>query len=371
VAGATASLLLECDEAQDVLEAEWDKKFLPMGASTNVPVVYWGTAWTNRTLLAKTVRRLREQEQQDGQPRVFVVSPDQVRQVNPAYGRFVDRQVARLGRQHPLVRTQYFNEEIEGGGGMFPSARRALMRGRHRRRDAPEPEQVYALLLDVAGEDESAVGARTDLAALANPRRDATALTVVEVDLATRHDALIAAPTYRAVYRQRWMGTKHARLYAELRALAQHWQARYLVVDATGVGAGLAGFLAKALPAGTVVGFQFSSQTKSDLGWSFLSLCDAGRWQDYEVGAGDADGLAFWKELEFCQYEVLPGPARLMRWSVPDGTRDPASNELVHDDLLLSAALAAVLDQQPWHVDTGPTHIIRGRDPLEALSRGY
>src|SRR5687767_8135138 len=73
VAGATASLLLECDEAQDVLEAEWEKKFVPMGASTNVTVVYWGTAWTSRTLLAKTIRHLREQELRDGQQRVFVV----------------------------------------------------------------------------------------------------------------------------------------------------------------------------------------------------------------------------------------------------------------------------------------------------------
>ena len=32
--GSTANLLLECDEAQDVLEAEWQKKFVPMAAST-------------------------------------------------------------------------------------------------------------------------------------------------------------------------------------------------------------------------------------------------------------------------------------------------------------------------------------------------
>ncbi len=37
---------------------------------------------------------------------------------------------------------------------MFPPARRALMQGTHPARLAPEPGKIYALLLDVAGEDE-------------------------------------------------------------------------------------------------------------------------------------------------------------------------------------------------------------------------
>ncbi|HUT20298.1 MAG TPA: hypothetical protein VM366_14170, partial [Anaerolineae bacterium] len=35
VVGGTASILLECDEAQDVQETKWDKDFEPMTASTN------------------------------------------------------------------------------------------------------------------------------------------------------------------------------------------------------------------------------------------------------------------------------------------------------------------------------------------------
>jgi hypothetical protein len=169
--------------------------------------------------------------------------------------------------------------------------------------------------------------------------------------------------------RRLWVGTRHVLLYAELRALFHHWQARYLVVDATGIGAGLAAFLTKALPHGSVLTFGFNAQTKSALGWDFLSLVDAGRWQDYEMGAGDEATSTFWNELAHCQHEVLPGPARLMRWGVPNGTRDE-HNDHVHDDTVISAALATVLDQQAWHVDTGPTHIIRGKDPLEGMT-GY
>ena len=78
----------------------------------------------------------------------------------------------------------------------------------------------------------------------------------------------------------------------------------------------------------------------------------------------------FWTELAHCQCEVLPGPARTLKWEVPAGTRDE-HGELVHDDTVISAALAAVLDRQPWHVSTGPAAILRAKDPLEEMSRGY
>jgi hypothetical protein len=402
--GATASLLLECDEAQDVLEAEWEKNFMPMAASTNATVVYWGTAWTRRTLLAKAMRHLRQLEKADGVQRVFVVTCDQVVAENPEYGEHLARQVAKLGRQHPLVRTQYFNEEIEAEGGMFPPARRALMLGTHPRQEQPPWEvggqrsevggtvrhltsDIYALLLDVAGEDEGAIGDRTDSMALENPKRDATVLTIVEVDLSTLSDPILRAPTYRVVDRRIWVGVQHAKLYGQIRALAKTWRARYLVGDATGVGAGLVSFLAKALGEDVVIPFEFNSASKSDLGWDFLGICDSGRFQEWrsEVGSqksdedpsdlrhltSDVSQETFRREVEFCQYEVLPGPGKLLRWGVPDGTRDPATAELVHDDALLSAALVAVLDEQPWAADTGPGTIFHADDPLDEMSEGF
>ena len=400
--GASATLLLECDEAQDVLEAEWEKNFMPMAASTNATVVYWGTAWTRRTLLAKAIRHLRQLEKADDIQRVFVITSDQVIAENPNYGKHLARQVAKLGRQHPLVKTQYFNEEIDAEGGMFPPARRALMVGTHPRQEAVGSGQeaegsgqeavgsgqaaegtadirhVYALLLDVAGEDEGAIGdpLRADIARLENPKRDATVLTIVEVDLSTLSDPILAAPTYRVVDRRIWVGVQHARLYGQIRALAKTWRARYLVGDATGIGAGLVGFLAKALPAGVVIPFAFTSASKSKLGWDFLGIVDSGRFQDYRSNVetferSDVESAIFWKEVEFCQFEVMPGPGKLLRWGVPDGTRDPATAELVHDDALLSAALVAVLDEQAWSADTGPGTIIQAVDPLDEMSEGF
>src|SRR3990172_6764131 len=50
--------------------------------------------------------------------------------------------------------------------------------------------------------------------------------------------------------------------------------------------------------------------------------------------------------------------------------RDPACGDLVHDDLLLSAALCAVLDTQPWG-SISPALVVPGRDPLQDLDTGF
>jgi len=63
--------------------------------------------------------------------------------------------------------------------------------------------------------------------------------------------------------------------------------------------------------------------------------------------------------------EIIPGPERRMRWGVPAGTRDPASGELVHDDLVLSAALVAALEGQPWGL--GDSTLNPAPDPLHGM----
>ena len=81
-----------------------------------------------------------------------------------------------------------------------------------------------------------------------DPQRDSTALTIVEVDLSTLEDDLIQAPRYLVRRRVLWTGIRHTALYARLKALAELWDPRYIVIDATGVGAGLSSFLEKAYP---------------------------------------------------------------------------------------------------------------------------
>jgi hypothetical protein len=59
----------------------------------------------------------------------------------------------------------------------------------------------------------------------------------------------------------------------------------------------------------------------------------------------------------------------MMRWCVPDGKRDPASGELIHDDLIVSAALCSVLDEQPWGLAI--SEVLQGFDPISTLGDTY
>jgi len=362
VVGATANLLLECDEAQEVLAAKWNKEFRPMAAATNATTCLWGTAWTSQTLLATTIKHLQRQEQKDGRRRVFKYDADVVSAEIPHYGRFVQSEIDRLGRNHPLIRTQYFLEEIDAQGGLFPEMRRALMRGDHQRRHEPEPGKRYALLIDVAGEDEAA-GDTLTRQMLQNKKRDSTALTVVEVE--TEYGQL---PRYRAVDRRLWIGSKHTALYEQLLTLAAHWNAVWIVIDATGIGAGVASFLCKALGE-RVLPIVFSPKVKSDLGWNFVGIVETGRYRDY-VQDDKPETRQFWHEVEACQYEVREGPGQAMRWGVWDTT--VAYDGVIahgHDDTLISAALTAILDQQDWP-GTGASATVERPDVLAEIDAG-
>lgn len=369
IVGATASTLLEVDEAQDVQISKYDKDIAPMAASTNATRVFWGTAWTSNTLLARELRAAKQAQQLDGIQRVFVLTADQVAAEVPAYGKFVAEQIQKLGRNHPMVKTQFFSEEIDAEGGFFPSARQILMHGSHPRQISQIQARNYVLLIDVAGQDETATDPLAAAAQETKSTRDSTTATIIEIDYSTCEDELIKAPTYRVVNRYLWTGAAHVQLYSQLKSLAEAWNVKNLVIDATGIGAGLAAFLDRALP-GKVTKFTFNTSTKSKLGWDFLALCDTGRFKDYVQTPGDSLQSLFWLQVNACQATVYPGPDRRLSWSVPETARDPSTGELIHDDLLLSAALVAVLDP----ILTGPsapTFIIQPADPLDELDQGF
>jgi hypothetical protein len=242
---------------------------------------------------------------------------------------------------------------------MFDATRMALMRGDHPRRHEPVPARRYALLIDVGGEDEAPGGA-LDRRTLENPRRDATALTVVDVESSGQR------PMYRTVDRRLWLGVRHSALYEQITALTHHWGAGWVVVDATGVGAGLASFLQQALP-GRVIPVTFSPQVKSDLGWGFLAVVETGRYRDY-VEDGAADTRQFWYEVAHCERQVGASDAKALRWGVWES---PAYDGLIargHDDLLLSAALCAILDRQA-RCGTGASAVVEAPDLLGEVDR--
>ena len=367
IVGATANLLLSIDEAQDILVDKFDKDIAPMAASTHATRVFWGTAWTSTTLLAREEKAALVQQKRDGIRRVWRLDCEEVALEVPAYGAFVAEQVDRLGRNHPMVRTQYYCEDIDAEGGLFPPGRLALLYGSHPPQVFPQPGCLYVMGLDVAGEDEAG---SLQTSSMGTPARDATALTIAQVDLSKLSRSEGHLPTYRVVYRQLWVGARHSDLFSQILKMARDWSVSYLVCDATGVGAGLASFLSRSLGA-KLIPFVFSAKSKSDLGWSFLALVDSGRLKDYALAEGhpacfDELGKTYFSQLQHCQYEIMSGLEKRIRWGVPDGTRDLESGELVHDDLVISAALLSVLDSQPWSLP-GPTAIVHAADPLEDM----
>jgi len=370
VVGATASLLLEGDEAQDISGEKWAKDFKPMGASTNTTTVLWGTAWTSTTLLSTTIALLRRLEHQDGLRRVFLADADTVALEVPNYAAYVKSEIDRLGRDHPLIKTQYFLEEIDGEGKYLSQNLVALMHGSHERQRQPTPGRRYAFIIDVAGEDEAA-GTAIERAMLENPKRDATALTIVEVEIRTN-----ALPLYRTVNRQLWLGTRHDTLHDEIMALFDLWKPFYLVVDATGVGAGLAAFLRRSIdhsptltpqPGEKVIPVQFSPSMKSQIGWGFLGIVGTGRYQDYSPD-NEPDTRQFWYEVGACEKEVGTGPGKPLKWGVWETPRYDGLIAYGHDDLLIDAALTAILEKYlPVFAGSGASATAEFRDELEDI----
>jgi hypothetical protein len=320
--------------------------------------------------LARELRAAEEAEKKDGVRRVFRLTAEDVVKEVEAYQKHVEEKVARFGRNHPMVRTQYYSEEVDGEGGMFPAERVDRMKGQ----STPsvfQPNGLFALLLDVAGEDEGVRGMDGAMS-MANPSRDATALTLVEIRL--DGSDLKNLPVYIPVKRWQWIGANHVSLQATIRDIALDWKVRALVVDATGVGAGLASFLDRALP-GRVTPFTFNSTSKSVLGWDFLAIVDSDRWQEPVFADLPGDDQAryqaeFVAQLAACQYEVSNDAKRTMKWRVPDSARHPISGEPLHDDWVLSAALCGVLEKMDFR-SAGVSFVVEAPDPLGDMDGKY
>ena len=377
--GQTADHLLVIDEAQDQDAAHIEAVFTPMRAANNATAVYIGTVKLTSDYLWQKKQELEREEQRDGVQRVFVVTPETVIAENPLYRDFLDAQVAKHGRQHPIVASEYFLEPIDGAGGLFGPRRRALMLGHHTRERAPQPGACYVATLDVAGEDEAA----TDpLARLAHPARDYTVATIFRV-VYPDPGVLALGPTYRAVDVFVDHGSKHFQaspgrpaLVQRLYAWLTHWQVAHLVADESGVGLGLVSWLKKALGETRVTGYNFAGTgKKAFLGAALLSLVETGRFRYWPIDSHLGDAFWFWAQVEACTYEVPPDGRfdRDLRWGVPEThrTTTAAGPEPTHDDRLLSAALIAHVDRMLAAGDlllgAARSEVLAPADPLADL----
>ena len=324
VLGHTADLLLEVDEAQDVRPEKFDRDFRPMAASANAPVVYYGTPWGPRSLLAKAQAAHLAAERADGRRRHFRYDWERVAACNPAYGRYVEDERARLGERHPLFRTQYLLEVLHDQDRLLDGAALAQLDGRHERLRAPLPGERYVAGLDLAGPtlEGPALEGRRDVA---TRDRDWTVLTIAR--LRPRSCGL---PAIEVVEHQAWRGAATDPLVDALAdRLRSVWRVRRLAVDATGLGAPVADLLTRRLPAGRVEPVVFSVERKSQLGFGLLAAAHSGRLRLYRSD-GSAEAAECRRQLELARAAYRD--ERTMQFYV-----DPAEG---HDDYVMSLALA-------------------------------
>ena len=157
------------------------------------------------------------------------------------------------------------------------------------------------------------------------------------------------------------------RLYRNLRSESleqsicqdiDQWDPYKVIIDHSGLGAMLSDlltgrYMSKIWPV------DITAANKTRMAWDFLAMVDTGRWIEYK---GDEMNLLrsefqpgkepyeilkdpellqqmFFRELRACRMEPA-GTGLTVRWGVKDGTRDHATGRILHDDLVMSAALS-------------------------------
>ena len=117
VVGATASILLAVDEAQDVDPEIYHRSFRPMASTTRATTVLFGTAWNEDNIIEEQRRANRILEKETGEQLNFEAPWTVLAAMNPAYKAFVEGEIARLGEEHVAIRTQYGCKQRRGRGG--------------------------------------------------------------------------------------------------------------------------------------------------------------------------------------------------------------------------------------------------------------
>jgi hypothetical protein len=323
IVGATASILLEIDEAQDVAIEKYDRDLRPMASTTNATTVLYGTAWSDDTLLAIERAKNLEYEERTGIQRHFEHDWRTLAAINPKYKKFVESEIARLGEEHITIRTQYRLLPISGAGFLLSDLQRYLLRGTHHWEAEPGEDEdgAYIAGMDVGGEDRPKPGDESK----PTGKRDSTVITIGRV----RYNEL-DLPRIEVVHQVWWTGMRYLDQYAAAVALVQQWNIRRLVIDRTGLGEGLAALLTQRFGEERIVSFRFSRPSKSHLTYQLLSMVNSGRLKMYQ--ADEAPAIIYeeaWKQLRLARYRI-PAPETM------DMYVDPGEG---HDDFLMSIAL--------------------------------
>lgn len=340
VAGATASLLLEIDEGQDIDFDKYTRDFRPMAASTNATTVIYGTAWTADTLLERQRDVNARLERRDGIQRNFVYPWHVGADHNPQYARFVQSEIERLGAAHPLILTQYELQPIDTAGGLFDQDALSLIKGHHPRASTPpEPastNQYYVAGIDLAGAAITPNGH----APPTSRDRDSTVITVAQVTEAATPDR---PPTIRILDITSFHNVPlHIQQQRIQQIFTTTWPAARIAIDSTGIGSDIATRLQQSLGQSRIEPITFTLASKTRLAYTLLTAVTQGTLQMWheETTPQSAEYAEFWRQIT----RVKP----IARAGNNLGFEAPRSQ---HDDYVTSLALCAWAARQAPALD--------------------
>lgn len=241
VEGATASWLLEIDEAHKTDKGKFQEAFAPMTASTGAATVMYGVAAAKNDLLYEQ----REHNERVDKSLNLQFPADIWCEINPDYARHYSERVLLLGEDHPVILTQYRLIDIESIGGFFSRWQISnLLSGEHQRKTHRQDEKFILVTIDIAGEDEEGEDLSPERG---EAKRDQTVALIWEVDWTKERHGI---PQFRLLDLHWWVGAPLTEAVSglpdqktRLLELISNWRADKVVVDARGVGEETASYL--------------------------------------------------------------------------------------------------------------------------------
>ncbi len=300
VVGATASVALDLDEAHKVDAGKFEEDFSPMCAFNNVPVIMWGVAADQNDLLYE----YRQKNEKDCPENNLQYPAPIWCEIRPEYAKHFEERVAKLGIDHPVIKTQYLLEDIKALGGFLNEWQIAsILSGDHKRRKSPKEGCSYVVLIDIAGEAEEE---ETDPFKKSFGQRDATVALVVEVDKRKLKNDF---PLFRIVDLFWWVGRSLAEgpsqlpgQQATLLKILELWKPFSVVVDARGVGEQMAAYFAGKY--GEVNEYKANIQSVSDDCYDTLALANNERIKLFKDDGSD-EYQEFVRQLEHTKYQIV------------------------------------------------------------------
>lgn len=230
VVGGTANECLDMDEAHKIDQAKFDEDFAPMTANTSAATLLWGVAADGLDV----IEYYRQKNIEDGRKDLNLFYPADIwMEIHPPYAKHVEKRINALGKDHPIMKTQYWLQPVSAEGRFLqPKHQRALFSGDHPRLNKPKPGVRYEMLVDIAASNED--NTDNDMEGQDDTTTDSTVIWIYEVSDVVCSNGVF--PIIRLVNLYWVTGASLEAQEEEIKEQIIYWNAEKVTIDAVGVG---------------------------------------------------------------------------------------------------------------------------------------